>query len=233
MALALPAPPIISVTQGSLQLCLGDSVQLGSSYSFGNLWNTNDTASQITVTDSGTFSLRHRDRNGCISSPSQSVTVQLNVPPAQPVISQIGSDTLIASISAQRYQWFLNDSLLTGLISREIKAPSSGTYKVIAYNDSCASDTSAAFQFVLTSLRSLELPGINVFPNPSDGVFILQMDQAINIQLQLFDMSGKLILEKRINQRFWQIDLGDQADGVYFLKTISDKGNRTYKLIKH
>ena len=231
-AYPLPAPPAITIVQGNLPLCVGDSVTLRSSYSFGNLWSNGDSSQQITLSDSGRYFLNHQDINGCISDSSQNIQLNPVQPPALPNISQIGIDTLDAGVLAQRYQWYLNDTLLASLNTQQIIAPRSGNYKVVAFNDSCGSDTSAVFSFVLTYTVENAIPQINIYPNPSNGIFILNTG-AGRYRIQLRDIRGKLIIDRFVRENQIALDLSDQADGLYLLQFSTEKSHRSYKLIKN
>jgi hypothetical protein len=74
---------------------------------------------------------------------------------------------------------------------------------------------------------------ISVYPNPSDGIFNLNWeDDATVLDLNVYDLSGKLILTKsKVTGGRDQIDLTQVAQGVYFLNIDSANGSITKKLI--
>lgn len=88
---APPAPVITS--SGSLDICVGASVTLTSSYVSGNIWSPNSETSQsIIVSAAGTYSVTFTDANGC-SAVSLPVTVNI-LPQAQtPIITPAGPTT--------------------------------------------------------------------------------------------------------------------------------------------
>lgn len=78
--------PAVSI-QGATAFCAGDSVRLSTSDTLGPnqrfLWSTGDTARQITVRSSGTYSLRIRStRSTCVSDSSTPVIVRVAAIPA-------------------------------------------------------------------------------------------------------------------------------------------------------
>lgn len=87
--LPLPPSPTISAN-GPTLFCFGNSVELVSSESLGNLWNTGATTSSITVSQSGNYSVQVLGANGCYSLPSSSVSVIVNTPPPPPTLSNSG-----------------------------------------------------------------------------------------------------------------------------------------------
>lgn len=83
---ANPIAPIIS-NAGSLTFCEGQSVQLTSNYSTGNLWSSNQNTESIYATSSGNYSVVYTDENGC-SATSNVVTVQVNPLPNAQITAQ-------------------------------------------------------------------------------------------------------------------------------------------------
>lgn len=76
--------------------------------------------------------------------------------------------------------------------------------------------------FMGTPIREIdgEQITIDIFPNPTRNQITIKSDQKIN-QLQLFDVSGKLI---RSSSRT-TFDISDFTKGVYFLTVYFDNGN--------
>ena len=74
---------------------------------------------------------------------------------------------------------------------------------------------------------------ITVGPNPTKGSFTLSNDQNIEGKAEVFDMTGKKLLEKKLGAET-TFDLGNYANGIYILK-ISDTNGRersSQKIIK-
>ena len=80
--------------------------------------------------------------------------------------------------------------------------------------------------------------GFKTYPNPSNGIINIEWNDAknSNVNAQLYDMSGKLILEKAYipNSTFTNkevLDLSNLNVGNYFLKLESDQKIGTKKII--
>jgi hypothetical protein len=70
-----------------------------------------------------------------------------------------------------------------------------------------------------------------VYPNPaSSSIVIKYPDDYRNIVLQIFDLSGNILLEKVVSQNQETV-ISELASGLYILKIISEKGVDTTKLI--
>lgn len=78
----------------------------------------------------------------------------------------------------------------------------------------------------ITSIKNYEyLDNSMVYPNPSNGLFKIQLDNLIKVQV--YDIQGKMILESKSNF----INLEKSASGTYILKIFSDEKEITKKLI--
>ena len=70
-----------------------------------------------------------------------------------------------------------------------------------------------------------------VYPNPSNGVFAVTANSLINATIQIYNVSGQLILQKLINQDTIQINLTENPKGLYFYQIVSNKKRFSGKLI--
>ncbi len=76
----------------------------------------------------------------------------------------------------------------------------------------------------------IERQKITVFPNPSEGVFQINVPKNLkSYQTQVFDVNGKIILT---GENTNEIDLNNFSNGIYFLKIKNEDVEETVKLIK-
>ncbi|WP_439516432.1 LamG-like jellyroll fold domain-containing protein, partial [Sediminibacterium sp.] len=85
-----PVPPATITAGGATTICAGGSVTLTASAGSSYVWNNNATTASITVNESGTYSVKVSNAEGC-SANSSPITVTVNPLPAIPVISTSGS----------------------------------------------------------------------------------------------------------------------------------------------
>ena len=76
----------------------------------------------------------------------------------------------------------------------------------------------------------------SVFPNPSAGIFNVQLRNNGNAKVQVYNSIGKEILSETVNQNKNTINLSDKSNGVYFIKIIpitigTEKGLLTEKVL--
>jgi len=82
-------------------------------------------------------------------------------------------------------------------------------------------------QLVFVGIEELALDfEINIYPNPTNGVLkidISDVQKSGNLKAQIFDITGKLILENDLNQNN-TIDFSNYSVGVYLISILnSDK----------
>ncbi|WP_428233128.1 FG-GAP-like repeat-containing protein [Flavobacterium sp.] len=74
-------------------------------------------------------------------------------------------------------------------------------------------------------------PTLKIYPNPSKGMFYLQLPS--DKQIEVYDNLGQLILAKKINSGTDKIDLLEKADGIYFIKIMENGKTNNFKVIKN
>ena len=88
----------------------------------------------------------------------------------------------------------------------------------------------ATLHFGTLGLNDNEHDFVNVFPNPSNGVFNIE-GNGIH-KMEVVNAFGQTILSREVENNLMQIDLGDEAAGVYLLRVITNNGITTKQLIK-
>lgn len=93
--------------------------------------------------------------------------------------------------------------------------------------------------FVYSSLGVSSNSNINlimsVYPNPTSDFITLkiQNEGIYNMEFQLFDLSGRLIIRKSIYESETKIQMESLAGSLYFLKILkNDKPIKNFKIIK-
>ena len=73
---------------------------------------------------------------------------------------------------------------------------------------------------------------IDIYPNPSAGIFNIEMKNISDFHYEIFDISGKSITNKiEVTLNSFEINLSKYSHGIYFLKLQSNEGVITKKLI--
>ncbi len=127
-----PTPTIVA--NGPVNFCIGGSVMLTAPSGYASyVWSNGETTQSIIVDVSGNYSVQVEDAMGCISNPSNVITVTVYPPTTPPVITASGpttictgtSVTLSAPVGYASYTWS------NGQTTREIIVSTAGSYFVI------------------------------------------------------------------------------------------------------
>lgn len=176
-----------------------DSVNLSLQwYQNGNaVPGANGPAFQATV--AGEYFVISTSPSGCYSS-SDTITIVICDPLFTPAIYQNGH-LLYTDTSSYSFQWFLDGTAIPGATGQLYTANTEGNYwvELTAYNG-CVY-TSAVQVVDFTSLANLELnnASLRIYPNPSEGSFLLEISNVDEQQLEMtiLDISGRLV-ESRV-----------------------------------
>lgn len=78
-------------------------------------------------------------------------------------------------------------------------------------------NTSSCTTVNAVSINSVLQQNLHVFPNPSNGIFIVE-NEHIGQNYAVTDIYGREIEQGRVKQTYMQLQLTQYADGIYFLK---------------
>ncbi len=84
----------------------------------------------------------------------------------------------------------------------------------------------------LTSTRTLTAAEVQVFPNPTADLWQIASPEARIETLNLFDVSGKLLLSASPNTNTFEIDARHLPTGTYLVRITTAEGRRIARLMK-
>ena len=92
--------------------------------------------------------------------------------------------------------------------------------------------------YVISSLEDMKDDGfdISVFPNPANNFITVSFKNFIqkDMKLCIYDISGKILQEKNIENAETEIEISSFSNTIYILKIFDNtKVMRTYKIIKN
>ena len=232
---ALPPAPVLTAN-GRITFCEGDKVTLTATTPFTPFWTTRDSVQTITVKQSGTYTARVRDQNGCFSVNAPGIVVTAKPIPTTPSVVQVGTYTLEAmgSVMGDVYRWQRDGDSLA--VQRAvIKANQSGTYSVrasIQYSTDliCFSATSAPLAFVAETANG----GLSIYPNPAPTreVTMETLDNLVNATVTVYTLSGQEVYTTIVpvfDERK-RLNLIDVSAGTYLVE-VRSAGFRAVKRI--
>lgn len=153
---------------------------------------------------------------------------------AKPVITK--NNNVLTSTQASSYQWFRNDTLIVGATAASITITQNGRYSVIVpILDGCYTRTGVYEEWLgLQEIYSKDLK-VKISPNPSQDHCTLTFDNKHNdnVEFQLFDQFGRMILNSSSISASIEINSGDLSQGLYYYTiTIEEVSNSGKFVVK-
>lgn len=236
ITLSTVAPPTLTVN-GPTTFCEGNAVVLSAPSGYDTyIWSNGAVGREITVTESGTFSVIVSNANLC-SAQSVGIDVTVNALPARPSIARFG-DTLNAVTVAtpESYQWYLNGTMIAGATNSKLVVAQGGTYRVEVIDGNTCTNISQPFDVILTSVDDVVAgyAPARVFPNPTNGTFTIEIANmpSGDVTIELVNTLGERVMTisdiANGGQYSKAITMGELASGMYNVVVIS--GNQRYSL---
>ncbi len=152
-----------------------------------------------------------------------------------PVPVIVSEDGVLSVAEGFAYQWYLDGEPIDGATGHTYTPVTGGIYTVALINGPCSS-LSEEYLYLSTGIHIRPVSGLRIFPNPSDGLFTLELDGVGgSTSLRLVDASGKAVREQRITGERSELDLRAIAPGSYMLVILDGTGlpQRMTTLVKH
>lgn len=70
-----------------------------------------------------------------------------------------------------------------------------------------------------------------IYPNPSRGNFFVDVRDNMDSHVRVFDLLGNCVLEKKMKKPRYEIDLGKEAQGIYFVETEASGKKSLRKIV--
>ncbi|MCD6018176.1 MAG: Arylsulfotransferase [Bacteroidetes bacterium] len=187
----------------------------------GKIYELNPAGTPIfTITATGSTSQAHRYSTCYIN----------NAAPTQPTVTPSGSD--LTTATASTYQWYYNGTLITGGTSQTYTPTLSGIYVVRTTDaNGCVYVYSAGYvHSITTALEEMQGKNISVYPNPSSGIFDLNLNyqNPEKLKVIIYDAFGKVVYEV---ENHWRIDLSEFGNGIYIMSITLDHKKPVYKKV--
>jgi len=227
-AITVNPAPAISITASTNTICAGSMVTLtvsGTATTY--TWSNNSNAVSIVVTPSvnATYTVTGIDANNCTNMTTQAITVN-QMPDTS--VTVMSGDLLTASAGAPaNYQWLNCSSGKTPInaaTNQTYTATTNASYAVAVTLNGCT-DTSNCHLIALAGIASISVTnGVSIYPNPTNGMFSIETTKTEKQTVQIFDVTGKLVLTQVIQNGKTNIDASNLTNGVYNINIISSSG---------
>ena len=98
-------------------------------------------------------------------------------------------------------------------------APAIGSheYYVTALYDQGESEPSNVVTILITDMNEFSSESIAVYPNPSNGIFTIEMPNMVSAKVMVMDITGKIVYDNNVISNS-QIKLQNVEQGMYFIR---------------
>lgn len=221
----------------------GGPVTLDAGVQAAYLWSNTDVTQTTVVSTTGNYSVMVTDTNGC--SNNDTVMVTINTPPTVALSLAFSTvcvdDGSYALTGATPAGGTFSGTGVTGSSFSPTTA-GNGTH-VISYSFTDANGcTDVATQSVTVNAcvgyqENFAGAALSVYPNPSAGVFTLELNGLTTdvMTIVVMDAEGRLVIEEQVNSNAGalrkDLDLSTLDNGIYFLVLRSADASKTVKLV--
>lgn len=234
--------PVVSIYAPSSAVCLGSSMSL---YAFGAnsyTWSNTNTGPSVTVapTIPTSYTVNGSNSSGCIGQAVFNLGV-LSLPSVSASISNpntvcAGESVTLTGSGASSYQWQSNSIVI--LTQEAVIVPNASVvYTLTGTNINGCSNTAQLAINVSPCVGINEIAGsgldLTVFPNPANDAVNLVLSNGLVKQVDLLDLSGRVVMQRQFDSDKAEIDLQNLAAGVYYLKIQSGSQTQVVKLVKN
>jgi len=197
----------------------------------------NANSNSIAVSDAGKYKVQIFTNDGCSLFSDAEVTIS-KLPAFTVNIAQ-NQGVLVAGVASKiisNYEWFLNGNLIPNATQASYLPIEKGSYTVrVTDVDGCRSTSSAVvLSNVTSSEETIYEEQVRVYPNPSDAIFYLEIGKEKVTKIQLFNALGQYFNNKirPLQGNSYEINLENQALGMYFVEITYQNGKVIKKLVK-
>lgn len=226
-------PPVAAYSASDTTVCAGSSVSFTDNSTYApTSWSwsfTGGTPSSSTLQNptvvyntAGTYAVSLTATNGA-GSGTNTKTSYITVYPLPAATISYSGGVLTAGGSSGTYQWYRNNTAISGATASAYTPAQNGTYYVIITDANGCTAQSPSYNVNLTGIKNIAAKdGVTIYPNPGKGVFTLQLSNAFrNAYVQVYDVTGKEVYHAPVTKQETQISL-NVPQGVYILKLQLD-----------
>jgi hypothetical protein len=242
----LPSP-VLFASASSNEVCSGTQVHLNAlgqnivAYSWHHGANT--PASIVNPTVTTTYSVVGVNNYGCNTMATRQVIV--NPLPNVQVSSTAGSGacegesvTLTGSLGTGvgTYSWVSNTAIVY-MGNPLVINPSASAVFTVTGTDVKGCTGRVTHLLTVNECTGLDkyssATGFHVYPNPSNGIFTVETNTASEKQLEITDVTGRVILSSVTNDEKLNINIESYAAGVYYVKIVAGDNSQVIKVLKN
>jgi hypothetical protein len=228
--------PTVNVNSGAI--CAGQSFTMVPSGA--STYTYSSGSAIVSPTANASYNVTGTDGNGCISSSSAISNVTVNALPnvtLGSIQSPLCVNDATVPLSANPAGGVYNGIGVSGTSFNPAVA-GAGTF-IVNYNYTAANTCSAtASQSVnvnlCTGIVELNSESISIYPNPASNMINVKMNTTLinNATLELYDATGKLIMQQKVVNEYSALNISGFANGIYTMRIITDNEQTIKRIVK-
>lgn len=195
-------------------------------------WNTNDTGTEITVSESGTYTATVTSEDGCEYVVSAEVNVTLFPTVGEVTVIENGNGTYIfAPVDAanvDEYVWDFGDGETSTETNPTHTYGEEGTYTVTltVSNDCDSASVTATVVYGVSGINENDLIELNVFPNPTNKYLNIFNESSFDMEsIVIVSPIGQVVFNNKVISNEFKFDVSQFATGLYHVNIILNNGN--------
>src|SRR6185436_5374482 len=249
-----PLPSATITPAGPTTFCANESVLLNAPAGANRTYQwlkggtniSGATLASYTAITGGNYKVKVTNSvTGCSKTTSSGTVVTVNAQPNATITPQgpttfcAGGNVVLTAHSGGglTYKWKKDGAFINGATLINYTATTAGTYKVQVKNNNGCTKTSPGVVVTVPCREdgsSLEDFNVNVYPNPSSGDFIFEIQNTSHekISINVTDVIGKLVLTQESSDSQFTIPGSQLIPGVYSAVITSGDNKKILKLVK-
>jgi uncharacterized repeat protein (TIGR03803 family) len=164
-----------------------------------------------TYTTSGTYTVV----TGCHTE-----ELELTINQVSDITTSLLNETITASNTNATYQWLDCDNgnaAITDATNQSFTATANGNYAVEITENGCTATSACVAVWSVGLDENGVMQRISLYPNPTSGLFFMESN-LVGKNYTITDMHGRVIAQSTIDNTLMQINLENEADGIYFIR---------------
>ncbi len=146
-------------------------------------------------------------------------------------VDAVTFETYTATAGAAGYFWTVTGgAIISGQGTNEIEVlwefgNPTGLVEVVAGNgESCKQTESLTITSIVASIFETATLNTRIYPNPSNGIFNIELETNDLVNLSVMDLSGKIIRAEQYSGSIYTLDLSAFEKGIYLLRLETTEG---------
>lgn len=196
-------------------------------------WSDGSSTALVSNANAGMYYVTVMDADQCAFASYVEITepdpVEVTLTPNQTSDTTAEDGAITVNIENGNGPYTLVWSNGTTLTSTSITGLSYGDYSVtVTDNHGCTAVGSASISVGINEFAPLE--GVSIYPNPSSGIFTLDLGNNRIKEARIIDITGKTVRLINRPDQVSEIDIRNLANGIYILNLTERKQTYSYRI---